>query len=101
MKNTIALISAISAALMLSACASNTSAPTTAAAAPAAGTMFCTKDRLYTASNDLVCNWSKSAAEVCRDNVQVTRIAQSAVTGEPVNASRCASGLWMVQVTMK
>jgi hypothetical protein len=95
------VISAVAATILLSACATGGAETKVAAAAPASGTMFCAKDRLYTASNDLVCNWAKTAADVCRDNVQSSRIAQSAVTGAPVDASRCATGQWLVQVTMK
>jgi hypothetical protein len=94
-------ICAVTATIVLSACATGGAETKVAASAPASGTMFCAKDRLYTASNDLVCNWAKTAAEVCRDNVQSSRIAQSAVVGEPVNASRCMTGQWLVQVSMK
>jgi outer membrane PBP1 activator LpoA protein len=101
---TLLACSAIAAALLLSACASAPSATTTSASASVAqksGTMYCHKERLYQASGELVCNWSASAAEVCRDNVQSSRIAVSSAVAAPADGSRCASGQWLVQVALK
>ena len=66
-----------------------------------ATTKYCHMERLYTAGNDLVCNWAPTAAEACRDNTVTSRLAQSSVSEAPKKASRCASGEWLVQVTTK
>ena len=109
MKNNLKLFSATLGATalvtLLGACATNDTSSSgnasTSAATPKAGTMFCHKERLYTASGDLVCNWATSAADACRDNTPSSRVAQSAATGAPSDAKRCESGQWLVQVTMK
>lgn len=75
--------------------------PNTTQKADAASTKYCHMERLYTAGNDLVCNWAPTAAEACKDNAVTTRVAQSAVSEAPKKASRCASGEWLVQVTTK
>jgi hypothetical protein len=66
-----------------------------------ATTKYCHMERLYTASNDLVCNWAPTAAEACRDNTVTSRLPQSSVSEAPKKASRCPSGEWLVQVTTK
>jgi hypothetical protein len=75
--------------------------PNTTPKADAAATKYCHKERLYTAGNDLVCNWAPAAAEACRDNTVTSRLAQSSVSEAPKKASRCPSGQWLVQVTTK
>jgi hypothetical protein len=91
----------IAAAMLLSACASNTPAPTAATNVASAGVMYCHKDRLYTAGNELVCNWTSSVAEACRDTAPTSRLATGAVSGAPTEAKRCASGVWLVQATRR
>lgn len=88
---------------LLSACATSESNTKPAASAPvtATGTMFCHKERLYSANNQFICNWAATAADSCRDNTPSSGIAQTVVTAAPQDARRCESGQWLVQVTMK
>jgi hypothetical protein len=90
---------------LLGACAtteSNTSQNSASTSASASsGAKFCHKERYYVTRNEMVCNWATSAADACRDNLPSSRIAQTAVTSEPTNASRCDNGQWLIQVTMK
>lgn len=98
-----ASLCATAAAILLSACAATESnvSGNPAATSAASSTKYCHKDRYYVAGGDMVCNWTNSAGSACRDNVPSSRIAQTAVTGEPTNTRRCESGQWLVQVTMK
>lgn len=98
-----ASLSAAAVAVLLSACAATESnvGGNAAAASAASSTKYCHKDRYYVSGGEMVCNWTNSAGDACRDNVPSSRIAQSAVTGEPTNTRRCESGQWLVQVTMK
>jgi hypothetical protein len=86
---------------LLGACATTESSTAQNSAAASSSTKYCHKERLYVASNEMVCNWAASAGSACRDNLPSSRIAQSAVTSEPANARRCDNGQWLVQVTMK
>jgi hypothetical protein len=99
MKSPLFAAGGLAAAMLLSACASNTAAPTAKVAA--ANTMYCHQDRLYTAGNEYVCNWTPSLTEACRDTAPASRLATSAVTGAPTQATRCASGVWLVQATRR
>ncbi len=86
---------------LLGACATTESNTGENLAAASSSTKYCHKDRLYVASNEMVCNWASSAGSACRDNLPSSRIAETAVTGEPTNIRRCDNGQWLVQVTMK
>lgn len=99
MKSPFFALAGIAAAMLLSACASNTPAP--AAKVAATGVMYCHKDRLYTAGGELVCNWTPSVAEACRDTAPTSRVAANAFASAPTEASRCASGVWLVQATKR
>ncbi|MBL8524900.1 MAG: hypothetical protein JNN20_14515 [Betaproteobacteria bacterium] len=100
MKNIFASLAVVAASSLLAACAgTGTAAPETAVAS--AGNKFCHQDRLHKVNNQFECNWVDSAAEACRGSSPVSRIAVSAAGGEPVRASRCSSGQWLVQVAAK
>jgi hypothetical protein len=102
MKNFSCVIGACAAAALLSACATNSAAPTANAnTTAAAGTMVCHKDKLNVVGAELDCNWASSVREACDGIVKSSRISQTAITATPAAASRCANGLWLVQVTMK
>jgi hypothetical protein len=100
MKKIVASLGVIATSALLAACAgTGTAAPDSAVASSAA--KFCYQDRLHKVDNQLECNWVSSAAEACRGQGPVSRVALSAANGEPVRASRCASGQWLVQLSMK
>lgn len=100
MKNIFASLGLIAASALLAACAgTGTVAPQSAAVS--SNSKFCHQDRLHKVDNQLECNWVDSAAEACRGSSPVSRIAVSAAAGEPVRASRCSSGQWLVQVATR
>jgi len=89
-------------AALISACASDGAATSGAAkTVVASGTMYCHKDRLHTVGNEHECNWTANAKDACDKLVPSSRISASAIAGEPVGANRCASGQWLVQVSVK
>ena len=101
-------IGALAMMSLLGACATQSAmqgATTNAAAskttATATGSKFCHKERLYDTGGEMVCNWAGTAADACRDIVPASRISKALVEGEPINARRCESGQWLVQVSMK
>ena len=100
MKQTLVL--AIAPLFLAAACAStggnSGTAPT--ASASMSGAQYCKKDRLETAGDAYVCNWSSSTAEACETNNLVT-MKKSAVAGAPAGAGRCGNGQWLVSVTTK
>ncbi len=63
-------------------------------------TLYCWKNKLYPAGNDLVCNWSDNTADACRGG-PVSNLSKDAVVAEPANAKRCDNGEWLVRVTKK
>ena len=98
MKKTLILAAPL---LMLAACAAPGGADTrVAAAAPAAGTQFCKKDRLASEGDSLSCNWSPTFADAC-ENTNLSTVKKSAVAGGPSNAGRCGNGQWLVSVTTR
>jgi carbohydrate-selective porin OprB len=102
MKNFLSLLAASAVAVLLSACAANSAAPAASAnATSASGTMVCHKDKLNIVGTEFECNWASSVKEACDGIVKSSRIAQAAATSAPTPASRCASGLWLVALTMK
>ncbi|MFN7219357.1 MAG: hypothetical protein ACK5UX_01790 [Burkholderiales bacterium] len=101
MKSPLLAAAGLAAAVLLSACASNTAAPAATSKVASSGVMYCHKDRLYTAGNELVCNWTPSLTEACRDTAPTSRMAASAFSSAPTEASRCASGVWLVQATRR
>ena len=94
-------LTAIAAAplILLSLCTS-ISATAQSAAAPASATLYCWKDKLYPAGNDLVCNWADNARDACRGG-PVTNISKDAIKSDPTSVKRCDNGEWLVQVTKK
>ena len=87
--------------LMLAACAAPGGGAThVAAAAPAAGTQFCKKDRLASEGDSLSCNWSPTFADAC-ENTNLATVKKSAITSGPGNAGRCGNGQWLVSVTTR
>ena len=70
------------------------------AAAPAASTLYCWKDKLYPAGSDLVCNWSDNTRDACEGS-QMSNVNKDAIKGEPAKVKRCNNGEWLVQVTKK
>lgn len=103
-------IGALATMSLLGACATQSAtqgattiaaASKTTATATATGSKFCHKERLHDIGGEMVCNWAGTAADACRDIVPTSRISKALVEGEPINARRCESGQWLVQVSMK
>jgi hypothetical protein len=102
MKNFSSLLGACAVAALLSACAANSAAPAVNTnTASSSATMVCHKDKLNIVGAEFECNWASSVKEACDGIVKSSRIAQTAATSAPTPASRCASGQWLVVVTMK
>lgn len=98
MKKIITLAAAPIVLLLLSA---SVEAATDAPAAQRQGAaLYCWKDKLYTAGNDLVCNWADDAKEACYGG-KVSNVSKESIVAEPVTAKRCESGEWLVRVTKK
>ncbi|HET7731399.1 MAG TPA: hypothetical protein VFK48_15325 [Usitatibacter sp.] len=92
-----ALLIAAAPLVLLAACAGTAPATRTAAAAPAAGTQFCVKDKLTTAGDELVCNWASTPSEACEAITMVT-LRKSNLASGPTGSNRCGNGQWLVQV---
>ena len=87
-------------ALVAACAAPGGSATRTAAAAPASGTQYCVKDRLFESGAEMTCNWAPTSAGAC-DNTNLSSISKGSVSGAPANAGRCADGHGLVSVTKK
>jgi hypothetical protein len=93
---------ASAAVSLLAACATPQASTAPAAqAAPAGSTLYCHKDRLYTASGDMVCNWTESIETACKDLAPTSRLASSNASGAPTDSRLCPSGQRLVQVAKK
>lgn len=95
------LILAAPVVLALAACAApGAGTSRVAAAAPASGTEYCKKDRLFESGGEMSCNWSPSAGDAC-ENPNLSSISKGSVSGAPTGAGRCGNGQWLVSVTKK
>ena len=87
--------------VLLSLCASVQAATEEKPAQSPAGTeLYCWKNKLYPAGNDLVCNWSDNTRDACRGG-KVSNVSKDSIVAEPANIKRCDNGEWLVQVTRK
>jgi hypothetical protein len=63
-------------------------------------TYYCSKNRLATRGDTLLCNWAASAKAACRSSYIVS-LEKSAVASGPRDASRCETGDWLIAVTTR
>ena len=89
-------VSAITAALVLGACATP-NANNGAAASTAAGTQYCWQDRLSNSGGKLTCNWAGDKRSAC-EGAEFTTVDAARVSA-PRKSSMCSNGQWLVEVS--
>ena len=92
---------ALTATLVLAACATPDKPATVASTAqPVAGKYFCWRERLVTEGDKLICNWDTNASDACNSMTRTPLDRRSIATG-PQNVKRCDNGQWLVEVTTR
>ena len=100
MNKTLVLAAPLVALVAACAAPGGSGSTRTAAAAPASGTQYCMKERLFESGGEMSCNWAPTFADAC-ENPNLTSISKGSVSGTPANAGRCGNGQWLVSVTKK